>query len=469
MFHQSPLATALAVAFSMLVSIPSSALAADDSQVALIRAEISQMKAAYEARIQALEAKIEQIAIERVQAPSTAFLSAPPPALPLTPPVQSASTGSAAFNPAISLILGGTYTNLSQDPNQYRIQGFLPSGDIGPGARSFNLGESELTLSANVDPQFSGKLTFSLSPNNSVSVEESFAETSALANGINLRAGRFLSGLGYVNNQHAHAWDFVDAPLVYQAMFGGQYKTDGLQVRWLAPTEQFVELGAEVGQGLAFPGNDRNKNGIGSSLLFAHIGDDIGDSSSWRVGLSYLHSGAADRAYQDLDHLGNPFTNLITGTAKTWIADAIFKWAPNGNGTRQNFKLQGEYLQRKEGGTLASEGIGSGSYASTQSGWYVQGVYQFAPAWRLGVRHDALSSGTPAIGLVTNGSMRAADFSRLTQYDARRNSVMLDFNPSEFSRFRLQYARDQARPEATDQQISLQYIMSLGAHGAHAF
>ena len=46
---------------------------------------------------------------------------------------------------------------------------------------------------------------------------------------------------------------------------------------------------------------------------------------------------------------------------------------------------------------------------------------------------------------------------------------MLDYSPSEFSRLRLQLARDRAREGASDNQLFLQYQMSLGAHGAHAF
>ena len=46
---------------------------------------------------------------------------------------------------------------------------------------------------------------------------------------------------------------------------------------------------------------------------------------------------------------------------------------------------------------------------------------------------------------------------------------MLDYSPSEFSRFRLQFARDRSRPDAIDNQVYLQYIMSLGTHGAHTF
>jgi hypothetical protein len=46
---------------------------------------------------------------------------------------------------------------------------------------------------------------------------------------------------------------------------------------------------------------------------------------------------------------------------------------------------------------------------------------------------------------------------------------MVDWSPSEFSRVRLQYAQDKARSDATDNQVFLQYIVSLGAHGAHKF
>jgi hypothetical protein len=47
---------------------------------------------------------------------------------------------------------------------------------------------------------------------------------------------------------------------------------------------------------------------------------------------------------------------------------------------------------------------------------------------------------------------------------------MFDYSPSEFSRFRLQYARDQSRPDGVkDNQLFLQYILSMGAHGAHKF
>lgn len=435
--------------------IPLSASAADDKELAAIRAQIRDMKESYEARLQALEQRLQDAQAAAAQAQNEARSA--PAALAAAPAPAPAAAASNAFNPNISLVLGGTYANLSQDPARYRLQGFLPAGaDTGPGRRGFNLGESELTMAANIDPLFSGQLTFALSGENTVSVEEAFVQTGALASGLNIKAGRFLSAIGYLNNKHAHTWDFVDAPLAYQAFLGGQYKSDGMQATWLAPTDTLVEVGAEIGSGNSFPGNERNKNGIGAGALYVHAGDDIGASSSWRAGLSLLRTGAADRQFEDFGNV-----NAFSGSSHLLIADAIYKWAPNGNPTQQNFKLQGEYLRRHENGRLAS-GADTGRFDSTQSGWYLQGVYQFVPNWRAGLRYDSLSSGTPAIGL-------AGLFPTLDAHSPSRASVMVDYSPSEFSRLRLQLARDRSRPGVSDNQVFLQYIMSLGTHAAHAF
>ncbi|MET0856009.1 MAG: hypothetical protein ABWY27_04615, partial [Telluria sp.] len=245
--------TVLSAAIAAALFNPLAASAADDKELAAIRAQIREMKESYEARLQSLEQRLQDAQAAAAQAQNEALASrqAPAAAAPTPAPVAAAAPASAnTFNPSIALILGGTYANLSQDPNQYRLQGFLPpAGEVGPGRRGFNLGESELTMSASIDPVFSGQLTFALSGEDTVGVEEAFVQTRGLANGVNVKAGRFLSSIGYLNNKHAHTWDFVDAPLAYQAFLGGQYKPDGLQATWLAPTDTLVEVGVEVGSG----------------------------------------------------------------------------------------------------------------------------------------------------------------------------------------------------------------------------
>jgi hypothetical protein len=460
-------------ACGVLASLPAQAA---DNDLKALREEIAQMRQAYEQRINALEARLIKAESKADNAQAVAQAVEQNTVQQNTVQQAAAPTQSNSFNPEMSMILQGSYNNLKQDPNAYQITGFVPTlGEVSPGARGFSLGESELVLSANIDPNWRGTAILALAPEGGVEMENAYFESLGLGNGFSLKGGRFFSGIGYMNEQHSHAWDFADAPLAYKAFLGNQLGDDGVQVRWLAPTDLFLEFGAEVGRGRTFPGADNNKNGVSQGAVFAHLGGDVGISNAWRVGLSWLGSSPKDRSFDDTDSLGNTVTNSFSGKSRLWIADGIWKWSPNGNSTVHNFKLQGEYFKRREDGALASNstagacGVCAADYNSDQSGWYVQGVYQFMPHWRIGLRHDALQSGTVDIGLVNNGMLSIADFTQLAAHDPKRNTAMLDYSPSEFTRFRLQFARDDSGIGATDNQLFLQYIFSLGAHGAHSF
>ena len=112
----------------------------------------------------------------------------------------------------------------------------------------------------------------------------------------------------------------------------------------------------------------------------------------------------------------------------------------------------------------------SNNFTAAQSGWYTQAIWQFMPQWRIAYRYDALNFGKVSNGIVNSGAGPvAADFPLLASYSPSRNTLMLDWSPSEFSRLRLQVAADKSRLGATDNQVFLQYIHSLGAHGAHQF
>ena len=356
-----------------------------------------------------------------------------------------------AFNPGISLILQGTAATSSQDPEAYRIDGFAPSGgEVGPAPRGFGLGESELVVSANVDPYFRGHFVAALTPDNEAEVEEAYFQTLALGRGFTLKGGRFLSGIGYQNEIHQHAWDFQDAPLAYAAFLGGRLSDDGVQLRWLAPTDLFFELGAELGSGRAFPATQRNRNGANAASLFAHLGGDIGAGTAWRAGISHLRARPENREFD---------IQFFTGASRLWIADFVLKWAPNGNATVTNFKLQGEYFRRNESGSLTNDDgtVFTEGFASRQSGWYLQGAWQFMPRWRAGLRYDRLEHGT------------AENAPLSSEHDPSRVTAMIDWSGTEFSRLRLQFASDKSRADLTDRRVLLQYVLSLGAHGAHKF
>jgi len=483
--------TVAAVALGLLWSVPGEA-AADD--LATLKAELEALKSDYSSRVQALEQRIKALESEanaraaaQASASAPAVAAAPPvapapaappafePAPPPPLPAPAGKSGNAtAFNPAISMIITGNYNDLSRDPATYRIAGFIPPPEgEGPGDRSFNLGESELTLAANVDPYFFANVTAAIQGDNSIDIEEAYFKTLALNHGFTLKGGRFFSGIGYLNEVHSHNWDFVDQPLVYQAFFAGQLAQDGVQLRWLAPTDYFIELGAEAGNGRSFPGTLRDSNALGSTALFAHAGGDVGDSTSWRFGVSWLQAHSSDRAYQDTDQFGAAVTNAFSGTTRTWIVDGTLKWAPHGDPTHHQLKVQGEYMHRTENGQLAFDLSGANladAYSSSQSGWYLQAVYEFIQRWRAGVRYDSMNSGTPSIGLVDAKILPANAFPALLPGTPQRTSIMVDWSLSEFSRLRAQYAWDEARAEhELDRQLFLQYIFAIGAHGAHKF
>ena len=454
----------LAVAATLALPV-----AADDDLKAL-REEVAQMKKAYEQRIDALEQRLAaaEDAPQKSQSPQ-----------------DGAARGAAAaggFNPEVSLILQGQYRRLKEVPER-SITGTWPAGGHGHGGdeRGFSLDHSELVVSANINPYFRGLMNVALK-DGEAEVEEAYFQTLGLGRGFTLKGGRFLSGIGYLNEQHPHAWDFADAPLMVKALFGEHYGQDGLQLKWVAPTDLFMEFGAELGRGAGFPGTERNKNSAGASALFAHVGGDVGRSHAWRAGLSWLTTRAREREahFEDTDAAGpNEVEGLFTGRSRTLIADFVWKWAPDGNPKQRNLKLQAELFRRSESGDLAcgSEvatspclgGVGLGRLRSAQTGGYAQAVWQFMPQWRIGYRYDWRNSGSKRYDPATVFAALDPANAYSTSYRPKRHSLMVDWSQDEFSRLRLQFARDRAMQGVSDNQVTLQYIMSLGAHGAHKF
>lgn len=372
--------------------------------------------------------------------------------------LPAAADSATAFNPEVSLILSGQYARRSVDPAQYTIPGFPLAPEARPGANGFALAESELVIKANADDFFSGRLIVAITPENTAELEEAALETLALPAGLTLTAGRFKSSIGYLNSQHPHTWDFTDVALPYRALLGGTYGDDGVRVRWLAPTTQFLELGAEALRGANWPGGgDQAKHE--AVTAFVRTGGDVGDSHAWRAGLSWLRVDAGERLS------GNEAApDAFRGRSRLAIADVVWKWAPHGNARERNFRFQAEYLRREEGGTFTADLLGTpnaDTYQGTHSGWYAQAVYQFRAGWRVGVRHESLSVNALSAG--TNAGLLATGGQTPT-----RTSAMLDYARSERSRLRFQFTAD--RSTATPaREFFVQYVLSLGAHGAHSF
>lgn len=376
----------------------------------------------------------------------------------------------ARFNPDISLTLDGRYGSYS-NVSDYELPGFMLGGEASRGEQGFHLGHTELSLSSNIDDMFFGKFTTAIAEhegNTEIEVEEAYIETLTLGNGITAKAGRFYSDIGYLNNQHNHSWDFTDEPLIYRAFFGNQLVDDGLQLSWLVPTEAYFKVGIEAMRGARFPAGGAANDGNGAYAVFAKFGGDVGLSHAWQLGFSHWRADIEDRASGTHEHeAGVAEVPTYSGESSVNGVDFVWKWSPKGNNREQNLKIQAEYFERDEDGVvelIGSNPLESTTYQGQQTGWYLQTVYQFIPRWRVGYRYDQLDSNN-----------RGSDSAVLSEagldnegLKPERSTLMLDYSHSEYSRVRLQLSKDDSY-EDSDNLVFLQYIVTLGAHGAHRF
>jgi len=433
------------------------------TEIEVLRSELVQLRADYEERIEDLEHRLsaaEQKAEQAAQEASQATLAArePMPA-PVAATARAGTTASNAFNPALGVVFQGQAWAYNNDPEDYYIPGFPLGGEAGLAPEGLALAETEISINANVDDKFTAWLTAPLvleDGDAGIEIEEAWIETLKLPAGFSLRMGRFFSNIGYLNTRHKHTWDFADQPLIYRALMGGLYLDDGLQLRWMAPTDFYLELSSELMRGGRYPAGGAANSGLGSYTLAAHTGGDIGFSNSWLSGLSWLHAESDGRESGSED---DPL--VFNGDTDILIADFVWKWAPNGNSRQRNFIFQAEYMLRMEDGDYALSDAVPLPWDIDQQGWYAQAIYQPWPQWRIGARIDRLSSDTPRP--VFAGSVLDPMGENPLRY-----SLMVDWSNSEFSRLRLQYNHDKSGVE-NDDQFVLQYIYSIGAHGAHTF
>lgn len=431
-----------------------------EARIASLEAELQSIKQALDLSRASGQTPVDSASPEATlddgASPFAEFAASPAPAArAVATPVASAagaggtvSSAKNTFNPAINLILNGSFSTHSLDPENYRRAGFPLVGEGGPGAEGFSLGETELSLAANIDDKFYGQVTLAVGSEDGedeIGIEEAYIDTTALPNGFSVRAGRFFSNIGYLNSRHAHTDLFSDRPLPYQAFLGNQYGDDGAQLRWVAPTALFLELGGELFRGASFPAGGAARKGVGTSSLFAHVGGDVGVENSWLFGLSQLRTRA------------DPAEDGFSGDGRLLIADATWKWAPHGNFKDGGVTLRGEYFRESRDGEWVEpdDPASTALWDGRREGAYLEGTYRFNRRWDAGYRYDRLWSSVPgAVG---------------TNFDPARHSLQLTWRNSEFSLMRLQLTHDTPDDGVTDNTATLQYQTSLGAHGAHKF
>ena len=375
-------------------------------------------------------------------------------AAPLSPLQITKQTTPGLLNPAIGLSLDANYfyTNLSKtEMKEGSIPGYL-FGVEREFKKGFNLREAELTFFAPVDPYFNLYATVPITEDG-VELEEAYFVTTSLPAGFQLKGGKFKSGFGRLNAFHPHAWDFVDAPLPYRAFLGEEGLDEkGVQLTYLPSLPVYAILGFEAlqGENSILYGPDAG-SGVHAFTGFAKASLDFGSDHT------LLFGGSVTGGKTKTDTVA-PETRF-SGTSTLYDAELTYKWKPS---NQKSLVVQTEYLFRHQTGDLQSlSTLAVDSLKRNQDGWYIQALYQLG-RWRIGARYDILSIFTDKYDL----SGRKIDFGSRPY----RLTGALEFNPTEFSRIRLQYNYDRSeRNDKLNNEILLQIILAIGAHGAHPF
>jgi hypothetical protein len=374
---------------------------------------------------------------------------------PSSPKASGLFGGSAFTNPNISLILDTFYyaSNLTNDElaNQ-GIPGFTTQGlDQRNG---FNLDSAELFIFSPVDPYVNlyANIPFT---ENGVSIEEAYVVTTSLPAGWQIKGGKFKSNFSRLDSQHPHAWDFWDIALPYRAFLGGEGLggEKGVQVTYLPILPFYTQIGIEVLQGendLLFGQNAQE--GPHAFTFFVKSSFDTGDYSTIYFGPSVLF-GKTDN------------TNILPGMevsadSALYGIEAVWKWKPN---SREALTIQSEYLILTQSGNIMDPTTHAviDPLRRMQDGFYVQGIYR-KNRWGIGARYDVLD--------LIYDTFKQGGVQQIFGGIPHRTTASVEFNPTEFTRIRLQLAHDLSDPSGrTNNEAILQFNFGIGAHPAHSF
>lgn len=334
---------------------------------------------------------------------------------------------------------------------------------LGARDQGLQLGHSDLTAAGPLGGLFKAQLTAMVETHDGKlegSFEEAWIETTGLPAGLQARAGRFASQVGYLNQQHPHADDFVERPLLYRAFFGGHWNDDGLRLNWTAPTPFYLMLGAEALRGKRLVEETAAPSrSPGVATLVVKLGDDVNRSHSWQLGLSHVRSRreAAVEAHEEGEEGGlegghdHAHGAQFSGR-KTWMVDATWKWAPDGNNRERQLRLGLEAARI----TGLNRFAGAGDRHEANA---VSAVWRFHPSWEAGARADWLRVRIPHEDHFHGGLLR-------------ERALMAAWKPSHMQALRLQYTTQRDAVEFDNparRALQLQYVLAFGAHGAHSY
>ncbi len=388
---------------------------------------------ALEERVRALEAELEtlkatptktQATPAPVSTPSVATATVPTGA-PGTPSGQlpvyaGVGARSKVFNPDIGVI--GNFTGAA-GRNRVNPMPFL------------SLQESEVSFQAIIDP-FARADFFLALGEEGVEVEEGYLTFPAVPGGFLVRVGKMRAAFGKTNEMHNHSLPWIDRPLVAFNLMGGDIdepdtgiKDAGFSVSRIlpAPGGLFLEATVQVfrgDSGSLFQSSRRSDASVVGHLKSFY---DLTEQTNLELGGSYA------RGHNDF---GSGFITRLFGL------DATLRWKPLRRAIYRSFVARTEFTWSRRDDPANPQ---------RTFGYFTSLDYQLARRWFLGGRYD--------------WSERAQN---AAQHDSG-GSLILTYWPSEFSAIRSQLRRTRYAENTAANELLIQFLFTLGTHGAHSY
>jgi hypothetical protein len=349
---------------------------------------------------------------------------------------------------------------LSSDPHDEHAH------SINNAQNGFNLNYVELLISKEIDKLLEVESIFHFSQDK-VEIDELYFSSHSLGYNSKIKAGKFRSNFGYINQFHHHSYSFSDMPLVYEAFLGSHgINETGVQLQWSAPTPMNLMLGVEILQGE----NEQMFGNKAISLPTTRDGETTQDidsattpslyvaylKTSFEVGevdiLAGLSYASGSSSINHIEEEEEPYA--FSGDSKLYGADLLIKYHFKDHSI---LTWQSEWLSRKMSGNSYSyndaDSLTTTATDKKESGFYTQFIYELNECWSGGARYENI-------------------YQSEVKNDLDKYSAVITYSPIQSAFFRLNYSRNNALyDEEQNQQridtITLQANITIGYHKPH--
>jgi hypothetical protein len=361
----------------------------------------------------------------------------------------------------------------------------LEGGDHDPRKRGFTLQAGELSVAGAVDPYFSAQahINYNIDPStgeSNVELEEAYATSQSLPYGLEFKAGHYLTEFGVINPTHAHAWDWMDQPIIATRLFGGDgMRAPGARLAWLTPLPWYSQVfaGVQDANGGTMPSFLANAGTFDERAIGGRPFTERGVSSLGDLVYTARWENSVDLSKSTTAKFGvsgafGPNATGSHGSTRIYGADLKLKWRPGGGQRGWPFVLwQSEIMARDYQADPFFSNADPANVIDLPGatlhdwGFYTQSLYGFTTGWAAGMRYEYAGGSGASVGSFDS---RDDDPFRDNRH---RFSPLLVWQMSEFSRLRLQYNYDLAEHLKNGHAHSVWFGLEVlfGAHPAHTY